>query len=135
MSALKERGWQLGGESSGHVICLDVASTGDGIVSALQALYAVVSCNTSLYELRNKMSKFPQTMINVRVAGKPDLANNAAVVAAVAAVEGRLGKKGRVLLRPSGTEPVVRVMVEGEDAALVAQLARELADQVAAQVS
>ncbi len=135
MSALKERGWQLGGESSGHVICLDVASTGDGIVSALQALYAVVSCNTSLYELRNKMSKFPQTMINVRVAGKPDLANNAAVVAAVAAVEGRLGRKGRVLLRPSGTEPVVRVMVEGEDAALVAQLARELADQVAAQVS
>ncbi len=135
MSALKERGWQLGGESSGHVICLDVASTGDGIVSALQALYAVVSCETSLYELRNKMSKFPQTMINVRVAGKPDLANNAAVVAAVAAVEGRLGRKGRVLLRPSGTEPVVRVMVEGEDAALVAQLARELADQVAAQVS
>lgn len=135
MSALKERGWQLGGESSGHVICLDVASTGDGIVSVLQALYAVVSGETSLYELRNKMAKFPQTMINVRVAGKPDLANNAAVVAAIAAVEGRMGRKGRVLLRPSGTEPVVRVMVEGEDAALVAQLARELADQVAAQVS
>lgn len=135
MSALKERGWQLGGESSGHVICLDVASTGDGIVAALQALYAVVSCNTSLYELRNKMSKFPQTMINVRVAGKPDLANNAAVVAAVAAVEAQLGRKGRVLLRPSGTEPVVRVMVEGEDVALVAKLARELADQVATHVS
>lgn len=135
MLALKERGWQLGGESSGHVMCLDVASTGDGIVSALQALYAVVSCETSLYELRNKMSKFPQTMINVRAAGKCDLSSNAAVTAAVAAVEARLGKKGRVLLRPSGTEPVVRVMVEGEDAALVAQLARELADQVAAQVS
>jgi phosphoglucosamine mutase len=134
MAALKERGWQLGGESSGHVMCLDVASTGDGIVAALQTLYAIVGCDTSLYELRNKMSKFPQTMINVRVAGKPDLASNAAVVAAVAAVEARLGKRGRVLLRPSGTEPVVRVMVEGEDAALVAQLAKELADQVATQV-
>ncbi|MES3007152.1 MAG: phosphoglucosamine mutase [Pseudomonadota bacterium] len=135
MAALKERGWLLGGESSGHVICLDVSTTGDGIVSALQALYAVVSCQTSLYELRNKMSKFPQTMINVRVAGKPDLASNPVVSAAVAAVESKLGKKGRVLLRPSGTEPVVRVMVEGEDAELVAQLARELADQVAAQAS
>ena len=74
-------------------------------------------------------------MINVRTAGKRDLSGNAAISSAVAAVEFRLGRKGRVLLRPSGTEPVVRVMVEGEDASLVAQLAQELADKVAAQVS
>lgn len=135
MAALKERNWELGGESSGHVICLDVASTGDGIVSALQVVYAIVSGGTSLFELRNKMSKFPQTMINVRTTGKRDLSGNGAISSAVAAVESRLGRKGRVLLRPSGTEPVVRVMVEGEDAALVAQLAQELADTVAAQVS
>ena len=135
MAALKERNWELGGESSGHVICLDVASTGDGIVSALQVVYAIVSGGTSLFDLRNKMSKFPQTMINVRTAGKRDLSGNAAISSAVAAVEFRLGRKGRVLLRPSGTEPVVRVMVEGEDASLVAQLAQELADKVAAQVS
>lgn len=135
MSGLQQKGWQLGGESSGHVICLDVASTGDGIVSSLQALYAIVSAETTLHELRSKMSKFPQTMINVRLSGKQDLRNNVTVGSAVKAVEERLGKKGRVLLRPSGTEPVVRVMVEGEDASLVAQLAKELADVVAAQVA
>lgn len=135
MSGLQQKGWQLGGESSGHVICLDVASTGDGIVSSLQALYAIVSAETTLHELRSKMSKFPQTMINVRLSGKQDLRNNVAVGKAVKAVEEQLGKKGRVLLRPSGTEPVVRVMVEGEDASLVAQLAKELADVVAAQVA
>ncbi|MGB4247545.1 MAG: phosphoglucosamine mutase [Pseudohongiellaceae bacterium] len=135
MAGLQQKGWLLGGESSGHVICLDVASTGDGIVSSLQALYAIVSGETTLHELRSKMSKFPQTMINVRVSGKQNLLDNAAVSNAVKAVEARLGKKGRVLLRPSGTEPVVRVMVEGEDGVLVAQLAQELADIVAAQVS
>ncbi|MDP2139864.1 MAG: phosphoglucosamine mutase [Gammaproteobacteria bacterium] len=135
MSGLQQRKWSLGGESSGHVICLDVASTGDGIVSSLQALYAIVSCETTLHELCNKMSKYPQTMINVRLSGKQDLLNNPAVSSAVKAVEARLGKKGRVLLRPSGTEPVVRVMVEGEDGELVAQLAQELADVVATQAS
>lgn len=135
MSGLQQKGWQLGGESSGHVICLDVASTGDGIVSSLQALYAIVSADSTLHELRSKMSKFPQTMINVRVSGKQNLLDNTAVSNAVRGVEARLGKKGRVLLRPSGTEPVVRVMVEGEDGVLVAQLAQELADIVAAQVS
>ena len=130
MSELKQRGWQLGGESSGHIICLDVSTTGDGIVSALQALYAIVSCGTSLYELRNKMSKFPQTMINVKIKDKKDLRNVPAISEAVAAVEATLGRKGRVLLRPSGTEPVVRVMVEGEDAELVKRLAEELAQQV-----
>jgi len=108
----------------------DVSTTGDGIVSALQALYAMVSCGSSLYELRNKMVKFPQTMINVRIKDKKDLQGVPAIADAVAAVEAVLGRKGRVLLRPSGTEPVVRVMVEGEDAALVQRLAEELASQV-----
>ena len=130
MSELQSRDWQLGGESSGHIICLDVASTGDGVVAALQILFAMVSCETSLYELRNKMSKFPQTMINVRMAQKCDPSSNPKVQEAMRAVEATLGKKGRVLLRPSGTEPVVRVMVEGEDAELVERLAKELAISV-----
>jgi phosphoglucosamine mutase len=135
MSELSSRQWQLGGESSGHIICLDVASTGDGIVAALQTLRAMVSCETSLYDLRTKMSKFPQTMINVRIAEKCDPLANAEVREAVRAVEATLGKKGRVLLRPSGTEPVVRVMVEGEDAALVERLAKELAASVAQAIA
>ena len=130
MAELKQRQWQLGGESSGHIICLDVSTTGDGIVSALQTLYAMISCGASLYDLRNKMVKFPQTMINVRVKDKKDLQSLPAIRDAVASVEATLGRKGRVLLRPSGTEPVVRVMVEGEDAGLVQSLAEELAQQV-----
>lgn len=130
MNELRSRKWQLGGESSGHVICLDVASTGDGIVAALQILFAMVSGETSLFELRTKMSKFPQTMINVQMARKCDVSVDPKVQEAVRAVESTLGKKGRVLLRPSGTEPVVRVMVEGEDAGLVERLAQELARSV-----
>lgn len=130
MAELKQRQWQLGGESSGHIICLDVSTTGDGIVSALQALAAMVSCGCSLHELRTKMVKFPQTMINVRIKDRKDLQSVPAIQEAVAAVEASLGPRGRVLLRPSGTEPVVRVMVEGEDAALVKRLAEELADKV-----
>jgi len=130
MAELKQRKWELGGESSGHIICLDVSTTGDGIVSALQALYAMISTGTSLHDLRSKMLKFPQTMINVKVNDKKRLDSAPAIRDAVKAVEATLGRKGRVLLRPSGTEPVVRVMVEGEDAALVQRLAEELAEQV-----
>lgn len=130
MAELRSRKWQLGGESSGHVICLDVASTGDGVVAALQILFAMVSCETSLNELHTKMSKFPQTMINVQMADRSDPSTNPKVQEAVRAVESKLGKRGRVLLRPSGTEPVVRVMVEGEDAELVQRLAQELASSV-----
>ena len=135
MAELKSKKWQLGGESSGHIICLDVASTGDGIVAALQVLYAMVSSGSNLHELSSKMSKYPQTMINVRIAQKTDLSTNEAVQSAVRAVEATLGKKGRVLLRPSGTEPVVRVMVEGEDHSLVTKLAQELAASVEEAVS
>ncbi|MEX2469599.1 MAG: phosphoglucosamine mutase [Pseudohongiellaceae bacterium] len=135
LEELHRRDWLLGGESSGHIICLDINSTGDGIVSSLQALAAVVHCEQSLASLKAKMHKLPQTMVNVRLEEKVDVASNSAVQAAVAGVEKRLGKTGRVLLRPSGTEPVVRVMVEGEDADTVQQLANELADVVRSELS
>jgi phosphoglucosamine mutase len=130
MAELQSRGWLYGGESSGHIICLDETTTGDGIVSALQVLAAMRQAGKSLYELRKGMSKYPQTMINVRIARRDQLAANAAIAAAIRDLESTLGQRGRVLLRPSGTEPVVRVMVEGEDATLVARLAGELADVV-----
>lgn len=134
MSELIKKGWRLGGESSGHIICLDITTTGDGIVSALQALAAIVHCEQPLADLRTKMRKLPQSMVNVRLSQKVDLSSNANVQAAVSSVEAKLGKNGRVLLRPSGTEPVVRVMVEGEDVELVDQLAHELSELVAAEV-
>jgi phosphoglucosamine mutase len=133
LQEMEQRGWQLGGESSGHIICHDITTTGDGIVSALQVLTAVVLTGKPLRELRGAMQKFPQTMINVRLGQDPDVSASQSVRDAVSGVEDKLQGRGRVLLRPSGTEPVLRVMVEGEDADLVAQLARELADVVAAE--
>ena len=133
LQEMQQRGWQLGGESSGHIICHDITTTGDGIVSALQVLTAVVLTGKPLRELRGAMQKFPQTMINVRLGQDPDVSASQSVRDAVSGVEDKLQGRGRVLLRPSGTEPVLRVMVEGEDADLVAQLARELADVVAAE--
>ena len=130
---MQQRGWQLGGESSGHIICRDITTTGDGIVSALQALTAVALTDKPLMELRSAMQKFPQTMINVRLGQNPNVSASQSVRDAVSDVEAKLQGKGRVLLRPSGTEPVLRVMVEGEDADLVAQLAHELAGVVAAE--
>ena len=130
MQEMIKRGWSLGGESSGHVICLDLSSTGDGIISALQALAAVVNGGKSLAELRTQMSKLPQKMINVRISRGVELVGNSAIASAVQQVEAELGKRGRVLLRPSGTEPVLRVMVEGEDASDVARLAEQLAQAV-----
>ena len=133
LQEMQQRGWQLGGESSGHIICHDITTTGDGIVSALQVLTAVVLTGKPLRELSGAMQKFPQTMINVRLGQDPDVSASQSVRDAVSGVEDKLQGRGRVLLRPSGTEPVLRVMVEGEDADLVAQLARELADVVAAE--
>ncbi len=123
-------GWNLGGESSGHIICSDLTTTGDGIVASLQVLAAMKLADASLAELRAGMKKFPQTMINVRAAGKVDLAAFPAVQDAVQAVESELGNSGRVLLRPSGTEPVVRVMVEGEHKPQVDTLCADLASRV-----
>jgi phosphoglucosamine mutase len=130
LAALRENGWDLGGESSGHLLCLDVVSTGDGIVSSLQVIGAMLESEQTLGELKKGMSKLPQLMINVRCDAA--VVNSDTVLAAVAQTEQKLAGKGRVLLRPSGTEPVVRVMVEGEDSAQVEQLARQLAAVVEA---
>ena len=135
LKEMQDRGWDLGGESSGHIICLDITTTGDGIVSALQALAAIVNCDQPLADLRSKMRKLPQSMVNVKLACAVDISTNEAVQSAVSDVEARLGKNGRVLLRPSGTEPVLRVMVEGEDLEMVKKLAKELSELVATEVA
>jgi phosphoglucosamine mutase len=127
---MEAEGWHLGGESSGHIICSDITTTGDGIVAALQVLVAIKSAGRSLAELRAGMTKYPQKMINVAVAGKVQLNDYPDVDAAVARVEEQLGERGRVLLRPSGTEPLVRVMVEGEDLDEVELLCTRLAADV-----
>jgi phosphoglucosamine mutase len=122
--------WSLGGESSGHIICSDVTTTGDGIVASLQVLMALQAADGDLAALRSGMKKFPQVMINVTVNGKVDLADYPETATAVEAVERQLGERGRVLLRPSGTEPMVRVMVEGENTGEVQSLCAELAQEV-----
>ncbi len=119
----------LGGENSGHIICLDRTSTGDGIISALQILAAMLQSGKSLHDLKAGMTKYPQTLINVSVSGIVDL-QRVPILEAVKATESELGDHGRVLLRQSGTEPVIRVMVEGMDTVIVERYARELADIV-----
>lgn len=131
MEALAAKGWTLGGESSGHIVCLDVSTTGDGIVSALQVLVAMIQCESSLFDLRSKMVKMPQTMCNVKVADKQKVMTDSKIAQAVAEHEKAMAGRGRVLLRPSGTEPVVRVMVEGDDAGDVKNRAETLAEVVA----
>jgi phosphoglucosamine mutase len=128
---MQQNGWRLGGESSGHIICLDRTTTGDGIISALQVLAAMNRAGSSLHELKSDMRKYPMHMINVPVREKIDLDGTPAVREAVVSAEKRLAGRGRVLLRPSGTEPVVRVMVEGEDERQVLQEADQLAAIVA----
>ena len=129
LEKLLENGWECGGENSGHLLALDCHSTGDAIISALQVLAALVATKQSLGEFTGDLTLFPQVLVNVKLAGKPDL-QAPKVKEAVAAAEADLAGKGRVLLRPSGTEPVVRVMVEGEDRALC----QKLADRIAAVV-
>ncbi len=130
LEALQERNWFLGGESSGHLLHLHYGTTGDGIVSALLILQAMVKARKPLSELKNGMVKYPQVMINVRHAGgKPDL-SSAAIKAAVTDVERQLAGHGRVLLRASGTEPLIRVMVEGKDASHTKTYAETLAAQI-----
>ncbi|MBA53542.1 MAG: phosphoglucosamine mutase [Pseudomonadales bacterium] len=130
LELLSEKGWSLGGESSGHIVCLDKTTTGDGIVSALQVLAAMVSQDKPLLALREGMTKLPQTMINVRLPEKRDVMSLPQVQDAVRAVESQLSGRGRVLLRASGTEPLIRVMVEGDNASEVAALCRQIADVV-----
>ncbi len=130
LEMLGRHGWMLGGESSGHIICRDRTTTGDGIISALQVLAAMVKSGMPLHDFKAGMRKYPQRMLNVPVAGGFDCQRSQVVQAAVRAVEAELGATGRVLLRPSGTEPVIRVMVEGEDGAQVDRLVQQLADAV-----
>ena len=132
LQMLRTHGGSLGGESSGHLLCLDKTTTGDGLIVALQVLAVMKSTGKSLAELAAGMQKFPQQLINVRVARRFDAAADPSVAAAVAKVESELGTRGRVVLRASGTEPVIRVMVEGEDAQAVTRHAAALADVVRA---
>lgn len=130
MSLLREKGWHIGGESSGHIICLDKTTTGDGIVAALQVLTALVESGKALSELKAGMRRYPQVMVNVRTKHRFNVDESQRVKEAVLEVEAELKQRGRVLLRASGTEPVIRVMVEGEDATEVARLSQQLADTV-----
>lgn len=130
MEQLVNHGWFLGGESSGHIICRNLTSTGDGIVAALQVLQAIVQSGRTLAELKSQMQKLPQHMINVRLLQPGDPTLLPQVRQAVRQVETELAGQGRVLLRPSGTEPVVRVMVEGADIDQVKELSQRLAADV-----
>jgi phosphoglucosamine mutase len=131
MEMLRSGGWTLGGESSGHIICLDRTTTGDGIVAALQVLVEVLKSGRSLHELKKGMIKYPQCMVNVPVVPGFDVAKSSVIQEAYKDVLSTLHDEGRVLLRPSGTEPVIRVMVEGADSGQVQSLANQLAEVVA----
>ena len=127
MERLLANNWVLGGEGSGHMVIRDCTSTGDGIVSALQVLLAVRGSGKTMQELRKGMSKLPQTMLNVRVAQRFDPLSRKDIVAAMRQAEEVLGDAGRILLRASGTEPLIRVMAEGKNAEDIARIAKELA--------
>jgi phosphoglucosamine mutase len=134
LELMKQKGWNLGGESSGHIICLDRTTTGDGIVSALQVLAYLAETGQTLHRAKSGMTKLPMRMINVPLSSNADPMSSPQVSDAVLEAERELNGKGRVLLRPSGTEPLIRVMVEGSNAALVQKLSQNIADTVAAAV-
>ena len=130
METLQEKQWQLGGESSGHIIWLHSQTTGDGVVSALQVLTLMQRSGKKLRDLLVGMKKCPQVLINVPMPEKPSAAKQTQLDEVVAATEKKLGTHGRVLLRASGTEPLMRVMIEGNDAALIQRETEALAKQV-----
>ncbi|HET7595291.1 MAG TPA: phosphoglucosamine mutase [Burkholderiales bacterium] len=134
LELLHERGWHLGGENSGHIVCLERHTTGDGIISALQVLRALREGGTTLDQAAAGVTLYPQVLINVKLTRRFDLRNHRALKAVIARAEQDLGTTGRVLLRESGTEPVIRVMVEGKPHARVKTLARTIADAVRAAV-
>ena len=135
MEQLLAQNWLLGGESSGHIICLDRTTTGDGIIAALQVLAAMVKSEQGLGKLCSGMEKYPQTLVNVRLDKPVDVMRSQAVKDAIVAAEQQLADSGRILLRPSGTEPLIRVMVEGQDTGVVEQVANELAEVVRSALS
>ncbi len=130
LELLNQKTWQLGGENSGHILTLDKHSSGDGIIAALQVMHAVLQSKKTLAELGARLVLYPQVLINVKTSKKIDLNNHTGIQAAVKIAEKTLANTGRVLLRASGTEPKIRVMVEGENAALVQNLAEDIAKVV-----
>jgi phosphoglucosamine mutase len=134
LERLDATGGMLGGENSGHIVCLDATSTGDGIVAALAVVQRMVTTRRSLAQLCAPLIKRPQVLLNATLngRGRDDVMRDAELSAAVASVEARLGQRGRVLLRPSGTQPLIRVMVEGEDPTLAENCAREIMEAVEA---
>ncbi|MXP49260.1 phosphoglucosamine mutase [Pantoea sp. Eser] len=132
LEKMQEKGWRLGAENSGHVILLDKTTTGDGIVASLQVLTAMVRNHMSLHDLCSGTKMLPQVLVNVRFTGEHDPLQSDAVKTVTAEVEKALAGRGRVLLRKSGTEPLIRVMVEGENEAQVTELANRIAEQVKA---
>ena len=130
LEMMQDKGWLFGGENSGHIICLDRHTTGDGIIAALQVLAALRSANETLAEASSDMTLYPQKLINVKMPAGFDWAADAGIKAAVQAAEAALDGKGRVLLRPSGTEPLLRVMVEGRESAVVLGQAEAIAGAV-----
>lgn len=134
IEALRERKWQLGGESSGHIICSDLTTTGDGVVAALQVLHAMRETSIPLNTLKKAMQKYPQIMVNVPIGTDFNLKKFPLIQKAINEAEKELKDCGRILLRPSGTEPLVRVMVEAEDSELVNKIVRRVADIVEKEV-
>lgn len=130
IAELIKQNWHLGGEPSGHIICSKLMTTGDGIIAALQVLAAVRRTEKSIYDLKEGLVKLPQSTINVSVPNLIENVESPMIQEAIKSAESSLGKHGRVLLRPSGTEPVIRVMVEGEDESKVGSLAKDLANAV-----
>ncbi len=130
MEALLSKGWKLGAEASGHIVCLDKITTGDGIIAALQVLLAMQNSKRSLHDLKKGMQKYPQVTINVPATNPVAVCQNQRIQEALHTVENDLKQQGRILLRPSGTEPIVRIMVEGKNPSLVDTCAHALADVV-----
>ena len=130
LEMLNEHKGILGGENSGHIICLDRTTTGDGIIAALQVMAEMECTGKNLHELKSGMQKYPQILINIKTTKKIDISTNEFIQRSVRAVEQKLGDTGRVLLRASGTEPLIRVMVEGEQDELVRNSANQIADDV-----
>jgi len=131
LEELEKNKWLLGGEGSGHLLALDKHTTGDGLISALQVLQALQRSGRSMDQLLSKVTLFPQTLINVRLKPGQDWQSNAEMTHATQAVEAELGDSGRVLIRASGTEPLVRVMVEARDAKQAHACAKRIADTLA----
>ena len=134
LETLLEKGWSIGGENSGHILTLEQHSTGDAIIASLQVLKSLRLLNQSLYEATKDSPLYPQVLINVETSKKIDLENNKSIQDTIKIVESKLNDKGRVLLRPSGTEPKIRVMVEGEDLKEVKFAAEQIAKAVEAEV-